>query len=69
MLYEVITVLGRRSAEETWKRIVSRDALVAEGSIEGLQRGDRYAITTVHGDRLQGEVLINQRPMERNNFV
>jgi len=49
---------------EAWSVLASPHALLAEGSLDGLNPGDRYAITTVHGDRFEGRVLLNQPPTE-----
>ncbi len=47
-----------------WARLTSKDALLAEGSIEGLAAGERYALTTVHADRLEGEIILNEPPLQ-----
>jgi uncharacterized protein YndB with AHSA1/START domain len=49
---------------EAWSVLASPQALLAEGSLDGLRPGDQYAITTVHGDRFEGRVLLNQPPTE-----
>jgi uncharacterized protein YndB with AHSA1/START domain len=49
---------------EAWSVLAGPQALLAEGSLDGLKPGDRYAITTVHGDRFEGQVLLNQAPTE-----
>lgn len=46
--------------EEAWARLVSREGLTAEGSIEGLKEGDRYSIRLASGPKLTGVVqLVN----------
>jgi uncharacterized protein YndB with AHSA1/START domain len=50
--------------DEAWSVLASPQALLAEGSLDGLSPGDPYAITTVHGDRFEGRVLLNQPPTE-----
>ena len=47
---------------EAWKRIAGADALLAEGSLDGLAPADRYGLTTVHADRFEGEVIMNEAP-------
>lgn len=47
---------------EAWGRLMSRDALLAEGRVEGLREGDRCTIRTASGDELRGTVLINDPP-------
>jgi hypothetical protein len=56
--------IGQMKKEEVWSRLLGREALLREGSLEGAKVGDRFAITTVHGDRLEGEVRIVQPPIE-----
>ncbi len=43
-------------AEPAWQRLTAADALVYEGSLEGLRPGDRYRFRTVDGDAFEGEV-------------
>ena len=50
--------------EEAWARITSTRGLAAEGSLAGLVEGDRYAVTAVTGDRLEGEVLMAIEPSD-----
>lgn len=50
--------------EQAWSRLLSEQALLREGGLRGLGPGERYAITTVHGDRFEGEVILNQPPVE-----
>ena len=47
---------------QAWGRLMSRDGLLADGRIEGLREGDRYAIRTAAGDDLRGTVLVNEAP-------
>ena len=49
---------------DAWERIVGRDALARAGSIDGAVAGRSYDVTTVHGDRLQGEVFNAEPPAE-----
>lgn len=46
------------SIEEAWKRLMSPRGLLARGTLERLRRGDRYAVTTAAGDRLEGRIDI-----------
>lgn len=41
---------------EAWKRLLSPQGLLREGSLENLREGDRYSITAATGDRLEGVV-------------
>jgi hypothetical protein len=52
------------SKEQAWSLLAGPRALLAEGSLEGLRPGDRYALTTVHGEVFEGRVLLNQPPTE-----
>ena len=47
-----------------WDRLMSPQALLAEGNVSALAPGDRYQATTVHGERLEGEVVLNSPPLE-----
>ena len=47
---------------EAWQRLMGPQAMVAEGTLTGLGVGDRYAITTVGGDRLEGEIRLSNPP-------
>ena len=49
---------------EAWAKLTGRDALLAEGSIEGVTPGERYALTTAHADRFEGEVILNEPPLQ-----
>jgi hypothetical protein len=42
--------------EEAWRRLMTPQALLAEGSLEGLRAGDRYRLRTAAGDLFEGEV-------------
>ena len=46
--------------EEAWERLVGRDGIFAEGSVEGLEEGGRYSTRLATGQALTGVVkLIN----------
>ncbi len=47
-----------------WDRLMSKDGLLAEGSLQGATPGSRWAVTTVHGARLEGEVIADHAPVE-----
>ena len=48
------------SVADAWQRLTGPQALVAEGDLAGRGEGDRYAIATSAGDRLEGKIrLIN----------
>ena len=47
---------------EAWSRITSNEAMLAEGSLDGLAPNDRYGLTTVHADRFEGQVIMNEAP-------
>ncbi len=49
---------------EAWQRLMGPHAMVAEGQLAGLGGGDRYAITTAGGDRLEGEIRFNNPPSD-----
>ncbi len=49
---------------DAWSRLTGKDALLAEGSIEGLAPGERYGLTTAHADRLEGVVILNEPPLQ-----
>lgn len=50
------------SFQEAWDRLVGPEGLLAEGSLDSPSEGDRYSVTTVHGDRLQGTVQCYDPP-------
>lgn len=52
----------RVDLQEAWDRILGAEGLVREGGLAG--NGERYGLTTVHGDRLEGQVFNNQPPWE-----
>ena len=41
---------------DAWKRLMSSEGLLAEGTLEGLKEGDRYSIRTAAGDKFSGVV-------------
>lgn len=49
---------GDTPVAEAWQRLMSPQAMLAEGDLAGCGAGDRYAIVTADGDRLEGEVRI-----------
>jgi len=49
---------------EAWARIMGKKALLASGSVNALATGDRYEITTVHEDRFEGRVTVNEPPVQ-----
>lgn len=50
--------------DEAWARLTGRRGLAADGSLQGLAEGDRYAVTTATGDRLEGEVRVVFAPTD-----
>ncbi|MBI1851480.1 MAG: SRPBCC domain-containing protein [Planctomycetes bacterium] len=54
---------------DAWPRLVSREGLVAEGSIAGLGEGDRYAVRTAAGDDLRGIVCVSNPPTDFSGTV
>jgi len=52
------------SKAEAWSVLTSAQAFLAEGRIDGLDAGDSYSFTTVHGDRFRGRVVLNRPPTE-----
>ncbi len=42
--------------EAAWRKLLASDALLAEGSLDGLRAGDRYHFVTAAGDTFEGEV-------------
>ena len=50
--------------EEAWRRLLGREALVAERVLAAGRVGDRYAITTTSGDHLAGEIRIIDPPKD-----
>ncbi len=55
--------------EETWERLMSPAGLAAEGTIEGLAPGDRLAVRTATGDRLEGSIEIIKPPKDLAAFI
>lgn len=55
--------------EGTWHKLTSTDGICAEGSLDGLAPGDRFAIKTSQGDDLEGEVWINGPPKDFAGIV
>lgn len=50
--------------EEAWSRILGDRGLAQEGSLNDLDEGDRFVVTTVTGDRLEGEVRVVFEPTD-----
>ncbi len=50
--------------DEAWNRMMSPEGLLAEGDLTGRSPGDRYAIATATGERLEGEIQINNPPKD-----
>lgn len=42
--------------EPAWRKLLAADALMAQGSLDGLRAGDRYRLVTAAGDAFEGEV-------------
>jgi len=56
--------IGGLPVAEAFRRLLSARGLAAEGSLGGLVEGDRYAITTAGGDRLEGTVRYREEPTD-----
>jgi len=50
------------SRAEAWKRVMSPQALLREGRIEGLREGESYRIVTADGDVLEGVAYKSEPP-------
>lgn len=59
----------RGTAAEVWRRLVGRDGLTREGSVEGLKEGERYRVKAATGDELAGTVVVNDPPYEFSGTV
>ncbi len=57
-------VMLKQSVAFAWKKLMSPQALLQEGSIEGLSEGDAYEIKTVLGDTFKGKVSIFTPPID-----
>jgi uncharacterized protein YndB with AHSA1/START domain len=55
--------------EGTWEKLTGKDGLCAEGTLAGLEPGDRFAITTSRGDELQGKVWLSGPPRDFAGIV
>lgn len=55
-------VFDQMSLSDAWDRLMSDDGLCAEGTVNTLKPGDRYAFTMSTGDALEGEIHIIKRP-------
>ena len=54
--------IGDTSTDDAWQLLMGPQALLAEGDLAGRGGGDRYAIRTSAGDRLEGEIRIINPP-------
>ncbi len=54
--------IGDTSPDDAWQRLMGPRALLAEGDLDGRGVGDRYAMLSVGGDRLEGEIHITNPP-------
>ncbi len=45
--------------DDAWSRLVGPSAVVKQGTLEGLQEGDRYSITSATGEVFRGVVQVN----------
>ncbi len=54
--------IGGTSPGDAWQRLMVPQALLAEGDLAGRGVGDRYAILSSGGDRLEGEIHITDPP-------
>ncbi len=52
------------SPEEAWTRLVGREGLLAEGSLDSAKEGAHYTIRTAAGDRITGTVLFWNPPKD-----
>jgi uncharacterized protein YndB with AHSA1/START domain len=43
-------------ADAAWRKLLAADALLAEGSLEGLRAGDRFRFRTAAGETFEGQV-------------
>lgn len=50
------------SPDVIWKRLLSADGFLRQGSLADLEPGDSYSIETAAGDRLQGKLLFMRMP-------
>jgi len=52
------------SVKEAWKRLMSPQALLREGSLDSLKEGDRYRVTAATGDTFEGSVMVLNPPRD-----
>jgi uncharacterized protein YndB with AHSA1/START domain len=57
-----VAVSTPQPLDEAWQTLMGPSGLTAEGTLDGLRRGDKYAITTAAGEQLHGEVITLDRP-------
>ncbi len=50
--------------DEAWQRLMGPEALLADGKLASRRPGDRYAITTITADHLEGAVQILNPPKD-----
>ncbi len=50
------------SYEQIWDRLTGTDGLAREGTLAGLQAGERYRLTTALGERFEGTILMHVPP-------
>ncbi len=56
--------IGDTSTDDAWQRLMGPQALLAEGDLAGRGVGDRYALVSSGGDRLEGEIHIINPPQD-----
>ena len=64
VVVEAKHVIEDLSLIEAWQRMMSESAMLAQGSVDALKPGDRYAFTMATGDELQGIVHLNNPPQD-----
>lgn len=57
------------SIDAAWERLMSPQALLAEGDLAGRGVGDRYTVTTATGDRLEGLIHFCNPPKDLSATV
>ena len=48
------------STEDAWRRLMGARGILRQGSLDGLQEGDRYSIRAATGDSFMGIVEVNE---------
>ncbi len=64
VVVEAKHIINDLSLDEAWHRVMSKSGLLAQGSINTLKPGDRYAFTMATGDEIQGIVHLNNPPQD-----